>query len=107
VRLEGLGKLKKSNDLIGNRSRDIPACSIVPQPSTLPRDPIISHVDPKLSLLYIKLSVDFSMYSINSSTFLYFIIVNFCNLSYNFKCIVIFHTNILVNIKFLFQTVGL
>jgi hypothetical protein len=29
VRLEGLGQLKKSNDL--------PACSIVPQPITLPR----------------------------------------------------------------------
>jgi hypothetical protein len=37
VGLEGLGKLKKSNDLIGNRNRDLPACSIVPQPITLPR----------------------------------------------------------------------
>jgi hypothetical protein len=35
VLLEGLGKLKKSNDLIGNRTRDFPACSIVPQPTTL------------------------------------------------------------------------
>jgi hypothetical protein len=37
VRLEGLGKLKKFNDLIGNRTRDLPACGIVPQPTTLPR----------------------------------------------------------------------
>jgi hypothetical protein len=37
VRLEGLGKLKCS-DLIGNRTRDLPACNIVPQPTTLPRD---------------------------------------------------------------------
>jgi hypothetical protein len=37
VRLEGLGQLKKSNDLIGYRTRDLPACSIVPQPTTLPR----------------------------------------------------------------------
>jgi hypothetical protein len=37
VRLEGLGQLKKSNDLIRIRSRDLPACSIVPQPTTLPR----------------------------------------------------------------------
>jgi hypothetical protein len=37
VRREGLGKLKKSNDLIENRNRDLPACSIVPQPTTLPR----------------------------------------------------------------------
>jgi hypothetical protein len=37
LRLEELGKLKKFNDLIGNRIRDLPACSIVPQPTTLPR----------------------------------------------------------------------
>jgi hypothetical protein len=37
VQLEGLGELKKPNDLIGNRTRDFPACSIVPQPTTLPR----------------------------------------------------------------------
>jgi hypothetical protein len=34
VRLEGLGKLKKKIHLIGTRSRDLPACSIVPQPTT-------------------------------------------------------------------------
>jgi hypothetical protein len=38
VRLEALGKLKTVNDLIGSRTRDLPACSIVPQPTTLPRD---------------------------------------------------------------------
>jgi hypothetical protein len=27
--------IEKSNDLIGNRTRDLPACSIVPQPTTL------------------------------------------------------------------------
>jgi hypothetical protein len=38
VRLEGLGQLKKkSNGLIGIRSRDLPACSIIPQPATQPR----------------------------------------------------------------------
>jgi hypothetical protein len=35
VRLEGLSQLKKSNDLFGNRTRDHPACSIMPQPTTL------------------------------------------------------------------------
>jgi hypothetical protein len=30
---------EKSNDLIGNRTRDIPACSIVPQPIMLPGTP--------------------------------------------------------------------
>jgi hypothetical protein len=35
VRLEGLGQLKDRNVLIGNRARDIPTCSTVPQPTTL------------------------------------------------------------------------
>jgi hypothetical protein len=33
VRLEGLGQLKKCNDLIGNHTRDLPACNIAPQPN--------------------------------------------------------------------------
>jgi hypothetical protein len=39
VRLEGLDQLKIVH-LIGTRTRDLPACSIVPQPTTLPRAPI-------------------------------------------------------------------
>jgi hypothetical protein len=39
VRQEGLGQLKKSNYLIGIRNRDLSACSIVLQPTTLPRAP--------------------------------------------------------------------
>jgi hypothetical protein len=35
VRLKGVGKLKESNDLIGNSTSDFPACSKVPQPTTL------------------------------------------------------------------------
>jgi hypothetical protein len=31
--------IEKSNDPIGNKTRDLPACSIVPQPTTLPRAP--------------------------------------------------------------------
>jgi hypothetical protein len=38
VQLEELGKLKKSTSS-GIRSRDLPACSIVPQPTTLPHTP--------------------------------------------------------------------
>jgi hypothetical protein len=34
--------VEKSNDLIVNRNRDLPACRIVPQPSTLPRAPIMT-----------------------------------------------------------------
>jgi hypothetical protein len=39
-RLEGLGELKISNKLMRNRTRDLPACNIVRQPTTLPRWPI-------------------------------------------------------------------
>jgi hypothetical protein len=37
-RLEGLRQMKNPIDLVGNRTRDLPACSIV-QPTTLPRAP--------------------------------------------------------------------
>jgi hypothetical protein len=39
VQLEGLVKLKISSDFIGNQIRDLPSCSIVPHPITLPRAP--------------------------------------------------------------------
>jgi hypothetical protein len=39
VRLEGLSELKKSNDLMGIRARDLRTCCIVPQSTTLPRAP--------------------------------------------------------------------
>ena len=31
--------MKNSNDTIGNRTRDLPTCSAVPQPTALPRAP--------------------------------------------------------------------
>ena len=31
--------MKNSNDTIGNRARDLPACSAVPQPTAPPRAP--------------------------------------------------------------------
>jgi hypothetical protein len=39
ARPEGLCQWKKSNDTIGNRTRDLPACSAVPQPTVPPRAP--------------------------------------------------------------------
>jgi hypothetical protein len=42
VQVEGIGGLKKSNDLIGIRTRDLPACSILPQPTTLLHAPTVS-----------------------------------------------------------------
>jgi hypothetical protein len=47
VRPEGLGKLEKIH-FIGNRSLDLPACSIVPQPTTLLR----AHTVLKAAKLY-------------------------------------------------------
>jgi hypothetical protein len=47
VRLEGL-RHKNSNELIGNRTPDLPACNIVPQPTTLLRAPIYIHFGMKL-----------------------------------------------------------
>jgi hypothetical protein len=32
--------IEKSNDFIGNLTRDLPACSVVLQPTTLPRAPV-------------------------------------------------------------------
>jgi hypothetical protein len=43
VRLEGLGKLRKVH-LIRIRSHELPACSIVLQPTTLPRAPFLSDI---------------------------------------------------------------
>jgi hypothetical protein len=37
VRLEGYGQFKKCNDLVGNRTRELPVCIKVPQQTTLPR----------------------------------------------------------------------
>jgi hypothetical protein len=42
MRLEGLGQMKIPT-IIRNRTRDLPACSIMPQPTTLPRVPNIKH----------------------------------------------------------------
>jgi hypothetical protein len=39
MQLEGLGEFKKNKVLFGNRTRDLPACNIVPQPTTLPHAP--------------------------------------------------------------------
>jgi hypothetical protein len=38
-RLEGSGQFNNSSDLIRNRTRDLPACSILPQPTTQPHAP--------------------------------------------------------------------
>jgi hypothetical protein len=39
--------IEKSNDLIGNRTRNLPACSRVPQPTTLPHAPKLNDTEVK------------------------------------------------------------
>jgi len=39
--------MKKSNDTIGNRTRDLPACSAVPEPTALPRAPFVRYTSIK------------------------------------------------------------
>jgi hypothetical protein len=46
VRLEGLGKLKKKTSF-GTRTGEQPECSIVPQPTTLPRAPKVEYCGSK------------------------------------------------------------
>jgi hypothetical protein len=48
--LEGLRHLKKFNDLIGTRNRDLQAYSILPQPTTLPRALCIQVLGSSLNL---------------------------------------------------------
>jgi hypothetical protein len=43
--------MKNSNDTIGNRTRDLPTCSAVPQTTSLPRAPAV-HV-PQRFLLFL------------------------------------------------------
>jgi hypothetical protein len=64
VWLEGLCELKKSNDLIGNQTRNLPACSIVPQLTMLPGAPLVS---PYLAFLSIYKLICFSIYLITYS----------------------------------------
>jgi hypothetical protein len=52
-RLEGLDQLKKIH-LIGTWTRDLPACNIVPQPTTLPRAPGKKCSFSIFHLLYVK-----------------------------------------------------
>jgi hypothetical protein len=56
VQLEGLGKLKKSTSS-GIRSCDLPACSILPQPTTLSRTPVLDEGDYiQIFCLFLKIS---------------------------------------------------
>jgi hypothetical protein len=48
---------KKSNYLIGNRTGDLPTCSTVPQPTTLPSEPWNSDDNPPKKGRHIQLFI--------------------------------------------------
>jgi hypothetical protein len=87
VRLEGLSKLKRST-WSGTRTGDLPACSIVPQPTTLPRAPSC-YV--QMWILYWRLRYDtypyngMEFFSINNPS-----LVLIFNLQKIYKCILIY-----------------
>jgi hypothetical protein len=63
--------IEKSNDHIGNRTRDLPVCSIVPQPTTLPRAPELGISFPnslQVKLLY-AFSYNYKSNSVGGSNF--------------------------------------
>ena len=43
--------MKNSSDTIGNRTRDLPACSAVPQPTGPPRTRIVEYTGHKFGVL--------------------------------------------------------
>jgi hypothetical protein len=47
VQLHGLDKMKIFNCRIGTQTRDLPACSLAPQPSPLPRETLKCSLDSK------------------------------------------------------------
>jgi len=51
-----------SNDTIGNRTRDLPTCSTVPQPTAPPRAPIILHTSSELTMKVNEIIVILSRY---------------------------------------------
>jgi hypothetical protein len=61
--LEGLGKLKKIH-FIGTRTRDLPARSIVPQPTTLQRTPYKLVLTLKIILFEVELLSFISYFSL-------------------------------------------
>jgi hypothetical protein len=84
VRLEGLGKLKIFTDLIGTRTRELAACSIVLQPSTLRRVPTTTcyHIDIR-TLIYTRVVLD--LLEIFGETYLEMQIAEFLLLKCSFQ----------------------
>jgi len=48
--------MKNSNDTIGNRTRDLPTCSAVPQPTALPLAPKLVIQGSKIDISHVEVS---------------------------------------------------
>jgi hypothetical protein len=57
--------IKNSSDIIGNRTRDLPTCIAVPQPTVLPRAPPCDNKIHKINFKYLLVLVFESNISIN------------------------------------------
>jgi hypothetical protein len=60
--------IEKSNDLMGYETRDLAACSVVPQPTTLPRAPTLNGTDIKKLLIYFRTLRIYGLLCINCCT---------------------------------------
>jgi len=57
--------MKNSNDIIGNRTRDLPACSAVPQPTAPPRAPAVF-------LTHVQYSADYNVLDLTATKSMHF-----------------------------------
>ena len=69
--------MKNSNDTIGNRTRDLPACSAVPQSTAPRRAPIFSYVD-LITCIQLQLSSNSVLMNIDSLKHVINFVMNRC-----------------------------
>jgi hypothetical protein len=69
--------LKKLNDLSGTQTHDLPACSIVPQPTTLLRAPYLEGYISKFYKNYFNEKTGFNVYRQAAETEILLQILNF------------------------------
>jgi hypothetical protein len=76
VRLEGLGKLEKVNNLLGNRTHDLPACRILSEASSYCVPPELIQMCSNLFTGWVTMSFTLSKYTCNRNwDYCHFILV--------------------------------
>jgi hypothetical protein len=61
--------VKNSSDNIGNRARDLPACSAVPQPTAPPRTPLLYVIQFNFSFISVYVLQNTCIYAIHYQDF--------------------------------------